>query len=140
MADFIQAEPLSGPPATQRTEVWVLFDDDAVYVSARCWEAHPERMIADEMRHDSLNISNNDNLGFGFDTFYDRRNAITFNVTPIGARMEGQITDERQFNMDWNPVYRVEVVLVVRHAGRPRGAVPVAQPGHQAVRHDRNDD
>src|SRR5688572_13712179 len=45
MSDFIQQEPREGAPATERTEVWLLYDDDFVYVVARCWESQPERLV-----------------------------------------------------------------------------------------------
>jgi hypothetical protein len=106
--DFIQAEPLNGPPASQKTEFWILFDDDAIYMTARCWEDHPERMIADEMRRDSFIIPQQDFIGFAFDPFQDHRNGLIFTVTPIGGRMDGQVTDERSYNADWNPVWRME--------------------------------
>ena len=107
MSDFIQIEPQEGSPATQRTEVWLLFDDDHIYVSARLWESHPERMIANEMRRDNSNITQNELFAFSLDTFYDRRNGVLFNTNPIGGRMDGQITNETQFNGDWNPIWRV---------------------------------
>ena len=107
MSDFIQAEPVSGLSPTEQTEVWVFFDRDQVYVSVRCWESHPERMVANEMRRDSRNLIQNEFVGFFFDTFYDRRNAVVFGVTPIGGRMDGQVTDERQYNSDWNPIWDV---------------------------------
>ena len=39
---FIQGEPDEGAPATNQTEVWVLFDDDNIYISVKCWESNPE--------------------------------------------------------------------------------------------------
>ena len=107
MSDFIQIEPQAGSPATQQTEVWLLFDDEFVYVSARCWESNPERMVANEMRRDNSNITQNELFAFSLDTFYDRRNGVLFNTNPIGGRMDGQITNETQFNGDWNPIWRV---------------------------------
>ena len=107
LSGFIQAEPVSGVSPTEQTEVWVFFDRDQVYVSVRCWESHPERMVANEMRRDSGNIYQNEFVGFFFDTFYDRRNAVVFGVTPIGGRIDGQVTDERQWNADWNPIWDV---------------------------------
>ena len=107
MSDFIQIEPQEGSPATQQTEVWLLFDDEYVYISARCWESHPERMIANEMRRDNSNITQNELFAFSLDTFYDRRNGVLFNTNPIGGRMDGQITNETQFSGDWNPIWRV---------------------------------
>jgi hypothetical protein len=107
MSDFIQMEPDGGQPATERTEVWVLFDNANVYVSMRAWESHPDRMIATEMRRDSNNIRQGDSLAFGLDTSYDRRNAFQFEVNALGARTDGQSTNERQYSADWNPVWNV---------------------------------
>jgi hypothetical protein len=109
MSDFIQNEPQVGAPATEKTEVWLTFDRDHVYVSARCWETRMERLIANEMRRDNNAIWNgNDMLAFMFDTFYDRRNAFQFNVNAIGGRSDGQVTNERQWNGDWNPIWEVK--------------------------------
>jgi hypothetical protein len=108
ISNFIQVEPQQGPPATQKTEVWILFDNEAIYVTFRCWESDLDRMIADEMRRDSMNITNQEFVGFSFDTFKDRRNGFAFNVTPLGAFMDGQVTDERSYNGDWNPVWLVK--------------------------------
>jgi hypothetical protein len=105
MTDFIQQEPREGQPATERTEVWLLYDDDAVYVVARCWESQPQRMIANEMRRDNNNITNNEAFAFTFDTFHDRRNAAIFHINPLGGRMDGQSTNERQWSADWNPIW-----------------------------------
>ena len=46
-------------------------------------------------------------VGILLDTFYDRRNAVELVVNPLGGRMDGQITDERAWNGDWNPVWNV---------------------------------
>ena len=52
---FIQQEPHEGAPITERTEAWVMFDDEYIYLSCRCWDEHPERIVANEMRRDSGN-------------------------------------------------------------------------------------
>ena len=109
ISDFIQMEPAGGQPATEKTDVWVSYDQSHVYVSMRAWESHPERMIANEMRRDSGNIRMGDCVGFSFDTFYDRRNAFQFEVNPLGARTDGQSVNERQYSADWNPVWDVSV-------------------------------
>ena len=74
-----------GQPATEKTEVWLFFDSDNVYVSFRAWESQPDRTIANEMRRDSNNIRQGDSVGFSFDTFRDRRNAIQFEANSLGA-------------------------------------------------------
>ena len=56
MSDFIQQDPQEGTPATEQTEVWLFYDQDQVYVSFRCWETHPERLVATEMRRDNSTV------------------------------------------------------------------------------------
>ena len=105
ISDFIQTEPAEGSPANEKTEVWVFFDDEHVYIVGRCWETHPERIVANEMRRDNFGIVQNDNFAWSFDTFFDKRNGVFFEVNPVGGRVDGQITNESQVNTDWNPVW-----------------------------------
>ena len=109
ISDFIQIEPAEGAPATEQTDIWLFFDNDNVYVSTRCWDSAPEsQWSVNEMRRDSSNVVQNDSVAFLFDTFYDRRNGIILNVNALGGRMDGQMTDERSYNGDWNPIWDVE--------------------------------
>ncbi len=102
---FVQQLPDEGAPATEPTEFWLLFDDDNVYVSARCWDSHPERMVANEMTRDARGIWRNDSLSVLFDTFHDRRNGMAFMTTPLGGLLDNLVTDERNVNLDWNTVW-----------------------------------
>ncbi len=108
VSDFIQQLPDHGAPATERTEAWVFYDAQNVYVSARLWDSAPEEeWIANEMQRDSFQISENDAFSMVIDTFYDRRNGVAFMINPIGGFFDLQITDESGFNMDWNPIWDV---------------------------------
>ena len=109
MSDFIQNDPVEGAPASEKTEVWLLFDDDQVYVVARCWESRPDRVIASEMRRDNTRIVRDDNFAWSFDTFYSRRNGVLFEVSAVGGRLDAEVVNESQINLDWNPVYDVAV-------------------------------
>ncbi|MSO30712.1 MAG: hypothetical protein EXQ48_07185 [Acidobacteria bacterium] len=109
MSGFTQADPRAGDPATEATEVWVFFDRENVYIAARCWESRPDRLIANELRRDHNNIVQNDNISFGFDTFFDRRSGVVLETTPIGARLDVQFAYEGQNNYDWNPIWQVKV-------------------------------
>ena len=105
-AGFLQNVPDEGMPATEKTEVWITFDEANVYVSARVWDSTPEsEWVANEMRRDTDQVRENDHLGVVFDTFYDRRNGIFFYTTPLGARGDLAIMNERDSNKDWNPVW-----------------------------------
>ncbi len=107
ISGFIQQEPLAGELATEQTEVWVSFDERNVYVAARCYDSRPQDMVANELRRDNFGIFLNDNFAVVLDTFYDRRNGVWFYTNPLGALSDGQITDERDTNRDWNTVWNV---------------------------------
>ncbi|MGH9146387.1 MAG: DUF5916 domain-containing protein, partial [Vicinamibacterales bacterium] len=109
MSEFIQVEPQAGQGATERTETWVSFDDDYVYVSFRAWDSQMDSLIATEMRRDSPNNwQGNDIVAFIFDTFYDRRNSFTFTMNPLGGRSDGTMVNDRQYSGDWNPVWETK--------------------------------
>ncbi len=111
-SDFLQIDPSDGAPATERTEVWVSYDADNVYVSFRATESQPDRLVATEMRRDSANLKSNDHVGFILDTFYDRRNGVEFTVTPLAGRGDGQTSNEQVYGGDWNPVWDVRTTQI----------------------------
>ncbi len=103
---FIQQEPDEGAPVTENTDAWIFFDDDTLYIAARCWDSQPDRMVANEMRRDNLGIFQNENFAIVLDTFYDRRNGYMFHTNPLGGMFDGQIT-AGNMNRDWNGVWDV---------------------------------
>jgi hypothetical protein len=105
---FLQSLPGDGDPATEKTEAWITFDADAVYVSARVWDsAPPDQWVANEMRRDTQQLRNNDTFSVALDTYYDRRNSFFFYTNPLGARADNQVTNDGSTNIDWNPIWDV---------------------------------
>jgi hypothetical protein len=105
IGDFIQEEPNNNQPATEKTQVWVFFDEKNLYISARCWDSHPERIVANEMRRDNQGIFNSDHFAVVIDTFYDRRTGFLFSTNAVGGRREQQINSATNLNIDWNGVW-----------------------------------
>ncbi|MCB1670116.1 MAG: carbohydrate binding family 9 domain-containing protein [Pseudomonadales bacterium] len=110
VTDFIQQIPTEGAPASEKTEAWVFFDDDNLYVAARNYESVPESdWVANEMRRDTSQLRTNDSFSVMLDTFLDRRNGVAFLVTPIGGFSDFAISNEgdrgRGVNFDWNIVW-----------------------------------
>jgi hypothetical protein len=60
------------------------------------------------MRRDSNNIFQNDNVQLVIDTFYDRRSGVLFQTNALGALSDQEVSDERNFNRDWNTVWNVK--------------------------------
>ena len=106
ISGFIQQIPDEGAPASERTDVWVLFDENNLYVTARAFDsAPPSEWVANEMRHDVAQLRQNDSFSFLLDTFHDRRNGVAFLVTPIGGYSDFAVTNEGNVNTDWNIVW-----------------------------------
>jgi len=103
---FVQQVPDEGSQATEKTEVWILFDSTNIYVSGRLWDsAPPSQWIANEMQRDTGSLRDNDSFWVAFDTFLDRRNGVAFYTNPLGAVGDFAITNEGSPNGDWNPVW-----------------------------------
>ncbi len=113
---FVQQEPDEGAPATERTEVRLLYDGSNLYLGVRAVDSDPDGIVATEMRRDSPRILDEDNFQIILDTFNDSRSAFMFVTTPLGAKLEQQIFEEGEgrtfglsanINRDWNGVWHV---------------------------------
>lgn len=106
---MVQVAPRYGVEPTEKTEIWVMFDGESLYVAARLHDtAPPEQWIANELRRDTNQMRNNDHFGVGFDTFYDRRSGYMFYANPLGGFADYSVVDEGAPNTDWNPVWNVK--------------------------------
>jgi hypothetical protein len=103
---FIQQEPVEGAPATEPTEVWLLYDDRNLYVSARCYDSRPDLDVVTELRRDHNNIIQNENFTVVLDTFHDHRNGFFFQTNALGAFRDQSIVDD-QLSTSWNGVWNV---------------------------------
>ncbi len=106
---FFQQEPKEGEQATEQTEVWILFDDNNLYLVAKCLDSHPEREILTELRRDSSGIFQNESVTFVLDTFKDLRNGFKFQTNALGAVQESAVVDEIN-NESWNTVWDLRTV------------------------------
>lgn len=73
-SDFVQREPNPGQPASERTEVRVIFTDAALYVGIRALASDPGAIVAEEMQRDGA-LFRDDSVLVLLDTFNDNRNA-----------------------------------------------------------------
>jgi hypothetical protein len=105
-SDFVQREPNPGQPASERTEVRVIFTDVALYIGIRALAFDPGAIVGEEMQRDGA-LFRDDSVLVLLDTFNDNRNAYFFEVNPNGAFTDALVTDEgRDFNIQWDAVWR----------------------------------
>lgn len=98
---FVQQEPREGQPATDRTEVRVLYNTGHLYIGVKAFATVP--VSATEMRRDADRLFDEDNFQVIVDTFHDSRNGYMFVTTPLGAKLEQQIFDEGEGGTRSNP-------------------------------------
>ena len=96
--DFLQNDPREGEPATARTEVRVLYDDENLYFGFIAYDAEPDKLVINDLTRD-FNALAGDAVGVVLDTFHDERNGYMFETSPAGAKFDAQFINEgREFN------------------------------------------
>ena len=105
---FIQSEPLSGQPASQATDVRVLYDRDYLYIGAFMHDSQPSMAVVNDIRKD-FTEEEQDDFEVLLDTFGDRRNGYVFSTNIEGARHDRQVALEgREVNKSWDAVWLVK--------------------------------
>ncbi len=95
MAGFIQREPSDGQPASERTEVRVVFDEEALYIGVWAFDSRPAEIVPGERIRD-YQVEQSDNIVLIFDTYKDEQNGFVFGTTPAGIEYDGQVANEGQ--------------------------------------------
>ena len=95
LVDFVQTEPQEGQPASERTEVRLLYDDTYIYVGVWCYDSAPSQIVVTDSRRDS-SLSDADSFQMVFDTYHDRQSGFLFGTNPAGMQYDAQVRDEGQ--------------------------------------------
>ena len=93
ITDFVQTEPSEGLPASERTEVRLLYDDKMIYVGVICHDADPSRIVTTDSRRDS-GLDSMDSFRMIFDTYHDRQNGFIFGTNVTGIEYDAQVRNE----------------------------------------------
>ncbi|HLE68277.1 MAG TPA: DUF5916 domain-containing protein, partial [Vicinamibacteria bacterium] len=102
---FTQFEPFRGEPAQEKTETYVLYDDEHVYFGFVCHDSDPSRIAAQLTRRDS-DLSTDDSVMVILDTFHDGRSAYFFATNLLGTQQDGRVTDNgRVVEDNWDATW-----------------------------------
>ena len=120
---FIQQEPNEGDPATERTEIRFLLDQQNLYIAVVCFDSDPANLVVSQSRRDA-DLDQTDSVQILLDTFNDGQNAFVFGTNPFGIEYDGQIMAEGQtgqgggsrggFNVNWDANWRVRTRVTER--------------------------
>jgi hypothetical protein len=108
--DFIENNPVPGrvESKAKRTEVKILYDDAAIYVSARMFDSR-DSVVHELVTRD--NIGNADFIGVVFDSFLDRRNGNGFFVTAAGVQFDAKYSPDGGEDPNWNAVWESAIKI-----------------------------
>jgi len=103
--EFIQQRPAGGWPATERTEVRILYDDRYLYIGAELHDSDPSGLIIPTLQRDP-NTRDGDAFGISIDTFGDGKSSFSFFINPGGAVRDSQTSDDGRINNGaWDGAY-----------------------------------
>lgn len=116
---FRQIQPYEGAPASQRTEVFVGYTDDTLYVAVIAHDTNPEGIIISDSRRDA-SLDDSDSFQMIIDGFQDRQNGLVFGTNPAGIQYDGQLVKESTgftsasgsgFNLNWDAPWEVKAAM-----------------------------
>jgi hypothetical protein len=103
---FTQFAPLQGEPSTERTEVRIVYDGEAIYIGATLRDSDPNGVRTQLGRRDAFTRA--DRFGVMFDSYHDHRTAFGFFVNPSGVKGDEIIGNDGGSGDDtWDPVWDV---------------------------------
>ncbi len=131
ITSFWQEQPDEGQPASEKTEVRVIFTADALYVGVQLFDSEPGGIIVSDARRDAP-LDDTDSFQMIVDTYRDRQNGFVFGTNPAGIEYDGQVTNEGQgggglgfgqmqsggsgagFNINWDGAWTVRTKITER--------------------------
>lgn len=120
--EFVQKNPREGDPASERTEVRILYTRTALYVGVICFDRDPSGIIISNARRDA-SLDNTDSFRLIVDTYRDGQTGFVFGTNPAGLEYDAQVVNEGQggggfagqqggsgggFNLNWDGAWRVQ--------------------------------
>jgi hypothetical protein len=109
--EFVQQEPHEGMPATERTRVHVVFDDENLYIGALLHDSDPAGVLGRQLQRDA-GLGSDDRFMWILDTFLDGRTGYFFEINPAGLMGDGLLRASpggSQVNKSWDGIWEARV-------------------------------
>lgn len=104
ITDLRQIRPGDGAPMSEKTEVYVMYDKDALYVAARMWDSGaPGEVSANVMKQNSQ-FTNDDRIAVIIDPFNTGRNGYRFEVNANAVRND-MLYQNGSLQAEWSVIW-----------------------------------
>jgi len=107
--NFRQRDPAEGAPATQRTEVRVLYDNSSLYVGAQLFDDEPGKIVKRLSRRDDE--ADADRFAFYLDALHDHLTGAMFEVSAAGVQRDAIISNDVNMDFSWDAVWESAVTV-----------------------------
>lgn len=104
VTDLRQLEPDVGEPVTERTEIFIAYDERFLYFGIRAFDSEPDRIAARMFERDS-NLDADDSISIGIDSLNDNRTAFGFQTNILGTQRDLEYNEAGSFNMPWDTIW-----------------------------------
>jgi hypothetical protein len=104
LTDFHQSRPNEGAEPSEPTEVFLLYDDDALYIAARMYDSEPDRIAAPTVRH-GQGLGRDDRIVIILDPFHTGRGAYRFETNANGIRHDALYENVTSFESAWTVIW-----------------------------------
>lgn len=108
--DFHQINPVEFGEPSQRTQVFLLYDRDNLFIAARLYDPEPDRINARILRQNQA-IGSDDRFFVHIDSFSNRRSGYVFGVNPNGVRYDGVYENLNQRSFDWDGIWQAAATI-----------------------------
>ncbi|MDI6766805.1 MAG: DUF5916 domain-containing protein [Bacteroidota bacterium] len=109
--DFIQRDPYEGMPASEQTEIRILYDDEALYFGCMFYDSEPDKIVARLTRRD--NEIESDRGSIRIDSYHDNRTCYEFTFNAAGVKVDIlQYDDGNNEDESWDPVWELQTRIL----------------------------
>ena len=127
---FTQTDPDEGRAATERTEVRVLYDDDAVYVGVRLFDTDPAAVVRRMGKRDE--DADADRVTVYLDPMHDHLTGVYFRVSASGVQKDAVVFNDSWDDPSWDAVWE-SVVSSDAESWSVEMRIPLSQLRFQRV-------
>jgi len=111
LTNFTQVLPVEGAPASERTEVRIVYTRDVLFIAVRAFDREPGKILAKSMQRDNA-FDSDDYVKIAFDTFARQRDGYVFMVNPAGARTDSIFGKFSSENTDFDALWTARARIV----------------------------
>lgn len=104
---FLQQDPDEGAPATMPTKIFIMYDNEALYLGCMMYDTEPSKIVARLARRDDEVVA--DVISIRLDTYHDHQTAFEFTVNAAGSKADIlQFNDGEEEDESWDVVWEVK--------------------------------